>query len=374
MLIKILLEPAGSITMFRRLTIISISLVLILYGCATVPTIKEAFPTYNINGTTYFPLVSICEQRNINWEYDTFTRALDISKGNHKINLRVGDSLALVDGKAQNLHDPVDIYQGTIVVPSKFKEEILDTLFKESFPVTKMTFPVASIKKVVIDAGHGGNDPGAIGNTGLREKDVNLDIAKRLANLLRQQGIEVVMTRSTDKFIPLDKRVDIANASGADLFVSIHANANRVRSLKGFEVYYVAPTVSDSKRATSAADSASLPLDSSTLASHSKNVKTIIWDMIYTYNRAESIELSKAICHAMDSKVECPIIGIKGARFEVLRGVRMPGVLIETGFVSNPSEERMLKNSFYRQKITEGIMQGLSSYVQDLMLSQIRNP
>ena len=343
-----------------------------LTGCATVP-VREALPVYNINGTTYLPLVSLCEQRGINWEYDTFSRTATLNKDAHKINLLVGDTLVLVDGSPLHLKHPVDIYQGTVVVPEKFKEQALDVLFKEGYPPRKIAIPLSEIKKIVLDPGHGGKDPGAIGRTtGLREKTVNLDIAKRLSKLLEAEGIKVVMTRTTDKFIPLDKRVEIANNSGADLFISVHANANRVRSLSGFEIYYVSPGVSDSQRAYDAARDAALNLDNATLASHSLDLKATLWDMVYTHARAESIELARSICRAMDNNSPARILGIKGARFEVLRGARMPAILIEAGFLSNYQEERLLANNYYRQKIAEAIMQGINNYARDLTLVRER--
>jgi len=337
----------------------------LLTGCVTVPT-KEAITSYNINGTTYLPLISLCELKGIKWEYDTFTRTVILSKDLHRINLMVGDALVLVDGLPQYLKHPVDIYQGTVVVPDKFKEQILDSLFKKYYSTSQAALPLLKIKKIVIDAGHGGKDPGAIARTGLREKDVTLDIAKRLSKLLKSEGIEVVMTRSVDRFISLSSRVDIANNSQADLFLSIHANANRVRSLNGFEVYYVSVGVDDSKRALSAAQEAALDFDRSCFADRSLNLKTILWDMIYNYNRAESIELAHSICQTMNRNFDTKILGIKGARFYVLKGVRMPAVLVETGFLSNSNEERMLRNSYYRQQVAQGIVSGIVNYTQDL--------
>jgi len=350
--------------MFKKPIPILIAFIFFVSGCATMPQ-RDAFPTYNLNGTTYFPLISLCELRNIEWHYDTFTRVVNLSKDAHKVDLRVGDTLVMVDGRPEHIKEPVDLYQGAIVVPYKFKEQVLDLLFKGNLPESRRSLGLLKIKKIVIDAGHGGNDPGTIGFTGVREKDINLDIARRLANLLKDEGVEVVMTRSTDKFIPLSKRVDIANNSHADLFVSIHSNANRVRSLNGFEVYYVASSVNDSSRAMLAAKNAGLNLDSSYFASHSLDLKATVWDMLYTLDRAESIELSRSICRIMDSSLDCRIIGVKGARFYVLKGARMPAILIEAGFLSNPSEERKLKNGFYRQKIAEGILQGIRDYAQD---------
>jgi N-acetylmuramoyl-L-alanine amidase len=347
--------------------------IIFLNGCATVPTRPGlvAIPVYNIGGVSYTPLISLCEQRGISWGYDTFTRNITLNKDLHCINLKVGETLILVNGRSQNLANPVDIYQGTVVVPLKFKERYLDVLFKEIKP-TYARFPQVPlrIKKVVIDAGHGGNDPGAIGRTGLREKDINLDIAKRLAKLLGDGGVRIVMTRSADRFIPLPRRVDIANNSDAELFISIHSNANRVKGLNGFEVYYVSPTLSDSRRALYAAEHSKLNLDSSWFASDSINLKATLWDMIYASSRSESITLARSICRSIDHELETKVLGIKGANFYVLKGVRMPAVLIEIGFVSNPHEELLLKNSYYRQQIAEAIAGGINGYARDYAIME----
>ena len=342
---------------------------LLIAGCVTVPS-RQMFPTYSINGAEYLPLVSLCNARGINLQYDVFTQSVILKKDSHRVNMRVGDTLVLVDGSAQHLDSPVDIYKGAIVVPYGFKERIADSLFKESYSIPQVVSPILNIRKVVLDPGHGGNDPGAIGRTGLREKDINLDIAKRLSNLLQKRGVQVVMTRSSDRFIPLETRVDIANNSGADLFISIHSNANRVHSLNGFEVYYVSSTVSDSKRALAAARSATLHLNNAFFASGSPDLKATVWDMIYTANRAESVELARSICRLMDNSGCVKILGIKSARFEVLRGARMPAVLVEVGFLSNIDEERMLRNSYSRERIAEAIVQGVEDYAETCNLME----
>jgi len=354
---------------FWGLIIVALCL-LSLAGCATAPT-RETLPVYNINGATYLSLVSLCESKGVTWEYDTFSRTATLTGNAHRISLMVGDTLVLVDGAAVHLRHPVEIWQGTVAVPAKFKEQILDVLFKKTYSASAQTAVTAlKIKKIVIDAGHGGKDPGAIARSGLREKDVTLDVAKRLSKLLRQQGVEIVMTRSVDRFIPLSSRVDISNNSGAELFVSIHANANRVRSLNGFEVYYVSPSVDDSERALSAAREKKLFLGNSCIISPSLNLKATLWDMIYTSNRAQSLALARSICSNIKESLDTRILGIKGARFFVLKGARMPAILVEIGFLSNYSEERMLRNGYYRQKIVEGIASGISNYVKDLALAQ----
>ena len=341
--------------------------ILYLAGCAGVPK-KGDIAAFNINGVAYYPLVRICEQKDIAWEYDTLTRSMTLAYGVHRINLRAGESMALVDGRPVHLNYPVEIYQGTMAVPEKFREQVLEVVLGRAQATPKVYALSSKLRKVVIDAGHVGNDPGAIGRSGLREKDVNLDIAKRLSLIFAHEGVEVVMTRNTDRFSPLPKRVEITTNSGADLFVSIHSNANRVRSLNGFEVYYVSTSVSDSKRALSSAKSTPLYLEKAYISGRSQVLKAILWDMIYTQSRAESIELSQAICRSMDDSAGVKVIGVKSAAFQVLRGSSLPSVLVETGFLSNSDEERKLKNSYYRQKIAEAVADGVANYAQEAVL------
>jgi N-acetylmuramoyl-L-alanine amidase len=344
-------------------------LILSLAGCSTV-AVKDSLPTYTIQGISYAPLIAVCKSAGVECNYDSLTRTAMITKDAHKINLMVGQDLIFVDGKPRHLKHDVEFYQGTVVVPSKFKEQILDALLKEPPPSALPGAGISKIKKIVVDAGHGGYDPGAIGKTGLREKSINLDIAKRLAKVLRRDGIQVVMTRSSDTFISLQQRVDIANASKADLFVSIHTNANHSRSLNGFEVYYISPNVGDSARALNAAQSAVLDIDRNCFDKVSLNLKATLWDMIYTNNRAESIELAQSICKIVDHDLDIKILGIKSAGFYVLKGARMPAVLVEIGYVSNKSEERLLKNTYYRQQIADAVAQGITDYGRERALAE----
>ena len=318
------------------------------------------------------PLQALCDLKGISWEYDSFARTIVLNKNSHRINLMVGESLALVDESPVRLKEPVDIYQGAVVVPYKFKEQVIDVLFRDTSSRQAQITSLSKIKRIVLDAGHGGEDPGAVGRSGLREKDVTLDIVKRLSKILKAEGVEVITTRSSDKFIPLASRVDITNRSGADLFLSVHVNANRVRSLNGCEVYYIAPNADDSKRALNAAKNAALNIDSSCFADSSLNTKAIVWDMIYTNSRAESIELANSICKIVDRNSDTRVLGIKSARFYVLKGARIPAVLVEVAFLSNTSEERMLKNNYSRQKIAENIAAGVNDYAQELVLAEAR--
>jgi N-acetylmuramoyl-L-alanine amidase len=223
------------------------------------------------------------------------------------------------------------------------------------------------IKTIAIDAGHGGHDPGAIGRSGLREKMVTLDIAKRLAVLVKDRlGCNVVMTRDKDTFIPLEQRPFIAKSKNADLFVSIHVNANRKRSTRGIETYIQGLNASDrDAMATAARENATTTKKLSQLDSE---LEKILKGLSMQSDDIDSVELANAIQGSLVNTMK-PVqrhvvnLGVKRAFFYVLINTEMPSILAEVGFISNPEEEQMLKKESYRQKIAEALFQGVKKYV-----------
>ncbi|MGC1453999.1 MAG: N-acetylmuramoyl-L-alanine amidase [Nitrospirota bacterium] len=224
------------------------------------------------------------------------------------------------------------------------------------------------IKTIAIDAGHGGHDPGAIGKSGLKEKTVTLDIAKRLAVLVKERlGCTVVMTRDRDVFIPLEQRPFIAKSKGADLFVSVHVNANRKRKARGIETYIQGLRASDrDAMATAARENATT---SKTLGELDDELSRILKGLRMESNDEDSIHLAHAIQGSLVSAVK-PIqsqvvnLGVKRAFFYVLINTGMPSILAEVGFISNPDEERMLNTNSYRQAIAEALFEGVKKYVE----------
>jgi N-acetylmuramoyl-L-alanine amidase len=286
-----------------------------------------------------------------------------LKKAGAEVKLLIDSSMILVNGAPLDIEQPVLFHNDMVVIPSKFKERVIDR-FYQPIPVQAVPSQMRpyAIKRVVVDAGHGGRDPGAIGRTGLREKDVNLDIARRLNNLLRAQGIDVVMTRSTDTFITLERRVEIGNRANADFFISVHSNAARSKRLSGFEVYYITEKVNDANRAFAAARNADLGIDSDSFYQSSLNLKATLWDMLYSRYRVDSFVLAQNICEAVSRNLEVKVLGVKGAPFYVLKGAHIPAVLVEVGFLSNATEEKHLRNGFYRQQIAEAICEGILNY------------
>lgn len=330
-------------------------------GCVTTPHMTAGLPVTSIGGSPYVPLSAVCERKAIAFDYDVISRRIKIDKGGNRIDLKVGEQLYLVNGTAHRLRHPVELSGGMVMIPQELRGNTFDVLFKD-MTAGEPGVQFYRIKRVVIDAGHGGKDPGAIGRSGLKEKTVTLDIAKRLQGLMERQGLEVEMTRSSDRFIPLNDRVAMTNKAGADLFVSIHANANRARSLNGFEVYYLSPKVSDQQRALSSAKSGLPPAARGTVSSDSATLRAILWDLVYAHSRASAIDLSRQLCERMKNDSDARILGVKCANFCVLRGAAIPAVLVEVGFISNKEEEQLLSRDSYRQKLAATIMRGIADY------------
>ena len=212
---------------------------------------------------------------------------------------------------------------------------------------------------IVVDAGHGGKDPGTQHN-GLREKDLNLDIVRRLRTELKARGLAAVLTRDRDEFIPLSQRPDVANRIAADLFVSVHINASRNRRVSGFEVYY--PRESVVNGAT-----AGLPpgVEPAEVAQPSASIRQILWDLFMRHSRRDSTRMASYICRSMRERVGARCRGIKGARFVVLREAQMPAVLVEVGYVTNRSDAARLASPSYRQAVAEAIADGVAAYLRE---------
>jgi N-acetylmuramoyl-L-alanine amidase len=225
---------------------------------------------------------------------------------------------------------------------------------------TTATRPLASpVQTIVIDAGHGGHDPGTA-HYGLQEKHLALDIVKRLRADLQQRGLTVVTTRETDRFIPLSGRPAIANRLHADLFISVHINANRHRRVSGVEVDY--PRVS----VVSSAAPWPPTLTASEVAIPSTTVKQTLWDVVLRGTRSDSRRLAVAICRSMRQGLQAPCRGVRGARFVVLLEAAMPAVLVEVGYVSNRAEAQRLSSAAYRQRAAHAIADGITQYIRDL--------
>jgi len=220
--------------------------------------------------------------------------------------------------------------------------------------------------KLVLDPGHGGEDPGAIGPTGLKEKDVVLRIATKVRDKVKKDlGWDVVMTREDDRFIRLEDRTAIATTGEGKLFVSIHANACKDRSIRGIESYVIGTTTNRDVLRLAAKENNILPRQVNDLQKILTDLKlNDPAKLIPSRQLAESVQL--ALVSSLQKKYgQAKDLGVKQAPFIVLVGAEMPSTLIEVSFISNPKEEQMLRDQHYIDTLTDAIVDGLKRYAQD---------
>ena len=312
------------------------------------------------------------------------THACKVYGNGHEIMIFTGVRSLIVDGVPMSLGRPTRWNGRVITIPddaadmlfAKFNVARSETPAPEVKPSTKTAAKAVARKrpfKVVVDPGHGGKDPGAMGRSGLREKDVTLDIGRRLALYLEERGVDVVMTRRSDVYVPLEDRTAIANRVNPDLFVSVHANADNLRSLQGAMFLYPDDGLDDGRpnlfgRAKSAAGRNSLSLqDLGAGGPVDKDVMLLVTAVSFEGFRARSILAAQTIRGAMEpvtgtiEKGNGIIEDFRGLR--VLRETRAPAVLVETDYLSNRMSERKLARSSYRAEIAEAVGEAVMKYL-----------
>jgi len=220
------------------------------------------------------------------------------------------------------------------------------------------------IVKVAIDAGHGGIDKGKVGPTGLMEKEVNLDIAMRLRDLLvSDYNMEVVMTRTEDVLVPLMRRAEIANSEGADIFVSIHCNGWFHPDAGGYETFFLSQAKTEEATRLAMEENASMQFEGSSVSAEElDDLGFMLWDMAQNEFVTESSELAELIQRELGDVVDIRNRGVKQAGLIVLKGCRMPAVLVESAFLSNPREERLLADRRFREGVARGIAEAIQRY------------
>ena len=227
--------------------------------------------------------------------------------------------------------------------------------------------PLAEPKTIiVIDPGHGGVEHGAVGPTGLREKDVSLQLALQLRQMLhlRDPGISVVLTRDEDRLVGLDERTAVANHNKAALFLSIHLNAAPRRNAAGAETYYLSTDATDDEaRNLAALENRS---GRSTPSPKKDKLDLVLWDLAQNQYMAESAALAEAIQRQLNQLAGTRNRGVRQAPFRVLEGAMMPAILVEVGFISNPAEESRFKTTTYRTRVVGAITAAVQEFLLNL--------
>lgn len=288
------------------------------------------------------------------------------------------------DYKVFALQDPFRIVmdiQGTGAKPGDYyaKKDTGDYQYEARLPddnVASLSQALGlKIRTIVIDAGHGGHDPGAIGPSGLKEKDVTLKIARALKEKLDKEGrkfgiTNVHLTRSSDRFIPLEERTGIAKKHGADLFISIHCNAARNKNAYGIETYILSFTNDQKSLAVAARENATTSISRSEMA-----------NVLKQYLLSSKIEESERFAGYVQNSVVKTVSanyqpvnnkGVKKAPFVVLIGADIPSILVETAFITNPRDEKRLKSNGYIDEIADGILSGIKRFSSEVQTASLQ--
>ncbi len=228
-------------------------------------------------------------------------------------------------------------------------------------------------KIIVLDPGHGGHDPGAIGYSGVYEKNITLAMSKELKALLDKTGkYKVYLTRSTDKFIPLRDRIKIARRYNADLFMSIHADSAKNRSAKGLSVYTLSETASDKEAAALAErENKADVISGLDLGQHSKEVSDVLINLAQRETMNRSSEFAGFMVQEMKKKVKLVSNTHRFAGFAVLKGPDVPAVLLEIGYLSNRQEEKQLQQKSYRKKLGEATVKAIDRYFDNMQHASV---
>lgn len=319
---------------------------LLVVGCASRPHKVSVSP---LSLRDYVPIEKFCAEHKLKYSFDTIDDVIRIYSHNSEIKILLNTPLATVQGVPLVLESAVVYHNGNIMIPRQLSR-IITTRPLVSFR------PLFQIKTIVLDPGHGGKDPGAISTRGLEEKTLNLLVAKALRSRLQTQGYKVFLTREGDTYLSLPERVELARRHNADLFISIHANANRSHTVSGVEVYYLHPQRLDSAQRAHKLSKAERFQNSSV----SGDVAEILWDLVFTKNYSLSMELANVLYYNF-KKLGFSITPPKTAGFHVLRYAYAPAVLLEIGYLSNRNEEKALRSSHYQKQIAEAVAISLNA-------------
>jgi len=301
---------------------------ILLLAVLIIPLAPAAAATLKVGGASYWSLSSLTRHYAMHLAVDELSEVHILEGKGLEVRIAPGLGTALIDGYATLLPYPARYYRGKLVVPSALPRKIDAAIARKRELKTRR---YTGRLNVVVDAGHGARDPGAVFGK-QTEKSVNLDVSKRLRRLLQERGVGVVMTRTRDVFVSLSGRASIANSSRADIFVSIHANANNSYRISGFEVY--------------------TPAFRSGSAARRRRHRS----QLLAKELLNAVKVGKIITTRKDS--------LRSANFHVLRETRMPAVLVEMGYLTNYADRKKLASYVFRERMARAIANGIISYAK----------
>ncbi|MEJ5361644.1 MAG: N-acetylmuramoyl-L-alanine amidase [Spirochaetota bacterium] len=387
-----------------RCVILPLNIAFILFYSNIYSQDSIILPVKIVCGNAYISEYDIRTLLPVQSSFDVLLQRGRVMRGPRFAIYTVGMSVALVGDMLLRSEYPVTRMQGEVLIPLDIALPMIENLL-EGYGVAmkgsnvivnrkavepqekqkeKKALPHVSkdaIGFIVVDAGHGGKDPGAIGKSGIKEKILTLQIAREVALELQKKlpGIDVVMTRTTDKFLELGERTEIANRllkKGVNgIFVSIHCNAAVVSKISGFETYYLSQNPSNEEaRTTAVLENNVIVFESPEKRKRYSDVDIIEALMLTTQIQKESSMLASAIQKGLDRNIiEFKSKGVKKADFFVLRGCLMPSALVEVGYITNAKEKSFLTNKNYQKKLARGITEGIMSFINTYNKTVLNN-
>ncbi len=363
----------------KKIKCFIVALFLISYACFSFNLKEEVrnkrLPTYVIENNSYLSLKSLLKILNVEDSWGKMEDRILIIYGNDEIKFRVNDKQLIFSGVSKTLNAPVKEIEGEILIPlDDFSRIFSDVTIpssgikteKKELSATDMFYKKDKEFIILIDPGHGGTDSGAIGNYGLKEKDVNLDVSLRMADYLKKElkkypHVRLYMTRNTDVFITLEERVKMSKDIKADVFFSIHTNSSKDRrfDVSGFETYYPREK----------SDSGSLPMPSN-IEGLEEDVSpdSPLFGILEALNQTDMLDESRILAdfvqERMAERLLTPDRGTKRRNFYVLKFTPMPSVLTEIGFICNPNIELNLRDIEVREAIATTLGNALIDYLK----------
>lgn len=381
--------------------VVSTAVLLLFFLTTQADEQRINIPFTKIKGHRYISLYSLSEQLKIDNSFDIITQRGRFYRGSGTSIYQVGLSVQLINGKLYTYPHAVMRRNGEVLFPGEFCIDLIaafypgvritgtdDRLVLNFTGSTPDRQPVKTVSKkepgnypleikdrisfIIIDPGHGGKDPGAIGIGGLKEKNITLQLALLVEKLLKAKlgGMQVILTRKKDRFLELATRTEIANShlkhNNNGIFISIHVNASISPKISGFETYFLSQNPSNEEaRTTAALENDVIILEDRTKRKNYDDVTHMEAFMFMTQIQKESSLLAESIQREMDREIqEFKSRKVRKADFFVLRGVLMPAALIEVGYITNTRESGYLKKTAYQKKIAEGISNGIVSFIK----------
>ncbi len=374
-------------------------LFLLLFTSLNSKSSKLSINLKKIDNKKYISFNDVVSVFKFNYTFDVILQRGKFFYKNHYAVMNVGMSVVLVDGKLYKSFDKVKRYKGEVLIPlGLFKDIIVHLMPKSKINIVKsnklvIAFPLNKkkniihkpkesyrvmkrsgdkIKFIVIDAGHGGKDPGAVGKGKVTEKGITLKVARTLGFILKRKlkGVQIRYTRYNDKFISLQRRTEIANRllkkNQNGLFLSIHVNASISPRISGYETYFLSQNASnEDARNTAALENDVVVLEENKKHKSYGDIDYMEAMMLTSQIQKESSILADSIQSGMVKKNRLfKSRGVRKADFFVLRGSLMPAALVEIGFITNKKELKYLKKQKHRKKIAEGIAQGVYLFIK----------